>query len=80
MTLRFSQHIFHSDQFGYAKHARAFRTQINLIKKINADHAFRTQMGTLDTDSLKHLLIMRISFNLLNHVKEALNSFFKLNI
>jgi hypothetical protein len=46
MTLRFSQHTFHSDQFGYAKLARAFRTQIDQNKKNNAD-----QMGTLDTDS-----------------------------
>ena len=37
MTLHFSQHIFDSDQFGYAKHARAFRTQIDLNKKNNAD-------------------------------------------
>jgi hypothetical protein len=37
MTLRFSQKIFHSDQYGYAKRARAFRTQIDLNKKIIAD-------------------------------------------
>ena len=41
MTLRFSQHIFDSDQFGYAKHARAFRTQIDLNKKI-----MQTNLGT----------------------------------
>ena len=53
MTLRFSQHIFHSDQFGYAKHARAFRTQVDLNKKINVDQfgygkhgrAFCTQLS-----------------------------------
>ena len=52
MTLRFSHHIFHSDQFEYAKHARAFRTQIDLNKKNNADQfgygkqgrAFRTHL------------------------------------
>jgi hypothetical protein len=37
MAFRFSQHIFHSDKFWYAKHARAFRTQIDLNKKNNAD-------------------------------------------
>jgi hypothetical protein len=54
MTVRFSQHMFHSDQFGYAKHARAFRTQIDL-KKNNADQfgygmqdrAFRTHLSTV---------------------------------
>ena len=48
--------------FGYAKHARAFRTQIGLNKKNNADQfgyekhgrAKRTQMGTLDTDSKQY--------------------------
>ena len=53
MTVRFSQHMLHSDQFGYAKHARAFRTQIDLIKRINADQfgygkhgcAFRTHLN-----------------------------------
>jgi hypothetical protein len=39
MTLRYPQHIFHSDQFGYARHARAFRTQIDLNKKNNADQS-----------------------------------------
>jgi hypothetical protein len=29
--LRFSQHIFHSDQFGYGKHGRAFRTHLNKV-------------------------------------------------
>ena len=45
MTLRFSQHIFHSDQFGYAKHARAFRTQIGLNKK----KIMQTNLGTEST-------------------------------
>jgi hypothetical protein len=27
MTLRFSQHIFHSDQFGYGKHAPLGKTE-----------------------------------------------------
>jgi hypothetical protein len=32
MTLRFSQHIFYSNQFEYVKHACAFRIQIDLNK------------------------------------------------
>ena len=30
MTMHFSQNIFHLDQFGYKRHAPAFRTQIGL--------------------------------------------------
>jgi hypothetical protein len=38
MTMRFSHHIFYSDQFGRPNlDARAFRTQIGLNKKNNAD-------------------------------------------
>ena len=52
MTMRFSQYTFHSDQYEYAKHARAFRTQVDLNKK-NVDqfgygkhgHALRTQLS-----------------------------------
>ena len=36
-------YMFHSDQFGYTKHARAFRTQIDL-KKI-----MQTNFGTEST-------------------------------
>jgi hypothetical protein len=54
MTLRFSQQIFYSDQFGYSEHVN---------KKIIADQfgfgkhgrAWRTQICTLDNASLNHL-------------------------
>jgi hypothetical protein len=39
------QHIFHSDQFGYARHARAFRTQIDL----NKQKLMQTNLGTEST-------------------------------
>ena len=48
MTMRFSQHIFHSDQFGYAKYARAFRTQIDL----NKQKLMQTNLGTESTGVL----------------------------
>jgi hypothetical protein len=51
MTLRFSHHIFHTDQFG---HARAFRTQIDLNKKINAD-----QFGYEKHDPIFNLILKR---------------------
>ena len=45
MAMRFSQHIFYSDQFGYRKHGRAKRTQ----------------MSTLDTDSINCIMIILLT-------------------
>jgi hypothetical protein len=45
--MQFSENIFYLDQFGYAKHARAFRTQIDLNKKI-----MLTNLGTESTGVL----------------------------
>jgi hypothetical protein len=51
MRLRFSQHIFHSDQFGYAKHAR---TQIDL----NKQKLMQSNLGTESTRLIKIPFVM----------------------
>ena len=71
MTMHFSQNIFHLDQFGYKRHAPAFRPKLVLITFFYSDQfwygkrerAFCTQIDSKNTDSKSQLVYLKLTLD-----------------